>query len=192
MPKNTNILMVRHGEKPKSGPFLAVAGQERAQAYSVYFQNYLLNSKLVKLNYLFAAANSNASQRPVLTITPLSAATGLKINTPYADKEYGKLATEILSGSTYDGSNILICWHHGQILQLASALGAKAKDLPKSSNWPGRKWPPQVFGWVLQLCYDGNGNIIPAQTVCINQKLMFDDHGQNPPLPLAKLQRAKK
>ena len=73
MPKNTNILMIRHGEKPKSGTGLAVAGQERAQAYSIYFQNYLLNSSPVKLNHLFAAANSNASHRPVLTITPLSA-----------------------------------------------------------------------------------------------------------------------
>jgi hypothetical protein len=113
-----------------------VAGQERAQAYSIYFQNYPINSSPVKLNYLFAAANSNASHRPVLTITPLSTATGLKINGP--------------------------------------------------------KWPGQVFGGVLQLCYDGIGNIVPAQTVCISQTLMSDDHGQKPPLPLAKRQGKKK
>lgn len=190
MPKNTNILMIRHGEKPKSGTGLAVAGQERAQAYSIYFQNYLLNSSPVKLNYLFAAANSNASHRPVLTITPLSTATGLKINQKHKDKDYQKVATDILTNSKYDGSSILICWHHGEILKLAAALGAKG--LPPSSNWPGPKWPGQVFGWVLQLCYDGNGNIVPSQTVCINQKLMYDDHGQNPPLPLAKRQGEKK
>ena len=175
MPKNTNILMIRHGEKPKSGTGLAVAGQERAQAYSIYFQNYLLNSSPVKLNYLFAAANSNASHRPVLTITPLSTATGLKINQKHKDKDYQKVATDILTNSKYDGSSILICWHHGEILKLAAALGAKG--LPPSSHWPGTKWPGQVFGWVLQLCYDGKGKIVPAQTVCINQKLMYDDHG---------------
>ena len=108
MPKNTNILMIRHGEKPKSGTGLAVAGQERAQAYSIYFQNYLLNSSPVKLNYLFAAANSNASHRPVLTITPLSTATGLKINQKHKDKDYQKVATDILTNSKYDGSSILI------------------------------------------------------------------------------------
>ena len=75
MPKNTNILMIRHAEKPDSGSDLAVAGQERAQAYVVYFRNYSINSSLVKLDYLFAAANSSASQRPQLTIQPLAAAT---------------------------------------------------------------------------------------------------------------------
>jgi hypothetical protein len=51
MTKNTNILLIRHAEKPDSGIGLAVAGQERAQAYVVYFQNYLINSNLVTLNY---------------------------------------------------------------------------------------------------------------------------------------------
>jgi len=50
MPKNTNILMVRHAEKPDSGRDLSVTGQERAQAYAVYFQNYVLNGTLLKLN----------------------------------------------------------------------------------------------------------------------------------------------
>lgn len=179
MPKNTNILMIRHGEKPKSGTGLAVAGQERAQAYVIYFQNYSLKSNLVKLDYLFAAANSSKSHRPYLTIQPLAAALGLKINAKHKDKEYQKVADDILQNSKYDQSNILICWHHGEILDLAAALGAK--DLPPKSNWPTPPWPGKVFGWVLQLCYDGDGNIIPSQTICINQQLMYDDYGKNPP-----------
>ena len=99
----------------------------------------------------------------------------MKINQKHKDKDYQKVATDILTNSKYDGSSILICWHHGEILKLAAALGAKG--LPPSSHWPGTKWPGQVFGWVLQLCYDGKGKIVPAQTVCINQKLMYDDHG---------------
>jgi hypothetical protein len=51
MPKNSNILMVRHAEKPDSGKDLSVTGQERAHAYAVYFQNYVLNGTLLKLNY---------------------------------------------------------------------------------------------------------------------------------------------
>ena len=50
MPKNTNILMVRHAEKPDSGRDLSVTGQERAQAYAVYFQNYILNGTVLELN----------------------------------------------------------------------------------------------------------------------------------------------
>jgi hypothetical protein len=179
MPKNADILMIRHAEKPHSGKGLAVAGQERAQAYAVYFQNYSLNSNLVKLDYLFAAADSSASQRPRLTIEPLAKATGLTINDKHKDKDYQKVADDILHNSKYDGSDILICWHHGEILQLAAALGAKG--LPPQSNWPAPPWPGDVFGWVLQLCYDGDGNVIPSQTVCANQQLMFDDYGKNPP-----------
>jgi hypothetical protein len=50
MPKNTSILMVRHAEKPDSGKDLSVTGQERAHAYAVYFQNYVLNGAMLKLN----------------------------------------------------------------------------------------------------------------------------------------------
>ena len=178
MLKNTNILMIRHAEKPDSGSDLAVAGQERAQAYVVYFRNYSVNSSLVKLDYLFAAANSSASQRPQLTIQPLAAAIGLPINDKFEDKDYQNAANYILQNPKYDKTNILICWHHGEILDLAAALGAKG--LPSASNWP-TSWPGDVFGWLLQLCYDDKGAIIPAQTICINQKLMFDDHGKDPP-----------
>ena len=76
MPKDTNILMIRHGEKRDSGTGLAVPGQERAQAYVIYFQNYSFDSNLVKLNYLFAAADSSESHRPKLTIESLATPAG--------------------------------------------------------------------------------------------------------------------
>ncbi len=179
MPKNTKILMVRHAEKPATGPDLAVPGQERAQAYVVYFQNYSINSSPVKLDYLFAAADSPESKRPRLTIQPLSTAIGLVINDKHKDKDYQTVANDILQNTKYDKKNILICWHHGEILQLAAALGAKG--LPPASNWPTPPWPGEVFGWLLQICYDNAGKIIPTQTICLNQKLMFDDYGKNPP-----------
>ncbi|MGC2236277.1 MAG: hypothetical protein WA584_08955 [Pyrinomonadaceae bacterium] len=192
MPKNANILMVRHGEKPAKGDKLSVAGEERAQAYSIYFQNYEINSKVISLDYIIAAKDSNVSHRPRLTIEPLAKALNLTIEMPYKDKEYGKYAPEILSDPNYDNSSILICWHHGEILDFAKALGADGTKLPPSSNFPVGKWNPAVFGWVLQLCYDANGDIIPSQTICINEKLMFDDHGKNPPAVMEKLKPSRK
>jgi hypothetical protein len=53
--------------------------------------------------------------------------------------------------------------------------------LPPESNWPAPTWPDQVFGWLLQLGYDGHGNLIPSRTTCINEKLMDDDYGKDPP-----------
>ncbi|MGH6822441.1 MAG: hypothetical protein ACREC4_02955, partial [Methylocella sp.] len=157
MPKKTNILMIRHGEKPDSGKGLTVSGQERAQAYVIYFQNYTVQSipsasppGQIKLNYLFAAEDSSGSDRPYLTIAPLSTAIGLSIDAKHKDIDYQKLADDILQNSKYDNSNILICWHHGEILDLATALGVDASKLPPGANWPSH-WPGGEYGWLLQL-----------------------------------------
>ncbi len=185
MPKNTNIVLVRHAEKPSSGASLAPAGAERAHAYVPYFQNYVLQppnkkSASLQLQYLFASADSANSDRPDLTLLQLSAAIMVAINTKYSDQDYKKAANDILQSSQYDNSNILICWHHGEILALAAALGVNPLKLPSSSSWPST-WPGHVYGWLLQICYDGNGNINTSQTLCINQKLMYDDHHNDPP-----------
>jgi len=189
MPKTTNILMIRQGEKPDSGKGLTVSGQERAQAYVIYFQNHTVQSSQnaspsspIKLNYLFAAEDSSSSDRPELTIVPLSTAIGLSIDAKHKDKDYQKLADDILLNSKYDNSNILICWHHGEILDLAAALGVVANKLPSGANWPTH-WPGGEYGWLLQLCYDGNGSIIDLQTICINEKLMYDAQNDPPGAP---------
>ena len=60
---NSTILMIRHAEKPTCGTGLLVAGQERAQAYSIYFQNYMIGKDVVVPDYVFATANSTKSHR---------------------------------------------------------------------------------------------------------------------------------
>lgn len=181
MPKNATILMVRHAEKPESGIGLALAGQERAQAYVIYFQNYSLNGSLLKITSIFATADSPKSMRPRLTVQPFADAMRLPIHAQVQDQDFQKVADEIRQNSQYNNSTILICWHHGEILDLAAALGVDASQLPPDSHWPSQPWPEDVYGWLLQLCYDATGALIPAQTLCINQQLMFDDYGKNPP-----------
>jgi hypothetical protein len=173
MPENTNILLIRHAEKPKSrSHHLAVSGRARAQAYVIYFQNFPDKSAPLTLDYLFATENTKSSHRPFLTLKPLSQALGLEIQQPYADKDYGKLAEEILSDSKYDNSNILICWHHGKILELAAALHAPAGSLPS-------KWNSKAFGWLIHLSYGSNGKF---ETISIiNEQLMYNDYGKDPP-----------
>ncbi|HEX5706995.1 MAG TPA: hypothetical protein VFX96_06850 [Pyrinomonadaceae bacterium] len=182
MPQNANIILIRHAEKPTKGALLSVAGQERAWAYTVFFQNYALDagSPPVKIDYLFSSADSAASQRPRLTITPLSQALGLTISHDYPDKQYKEFAATINGNPAYNNSTLLICWHHGEILKLASALGAKASQMPKEANWPA-KWPGDVFGWVLLLRYDAEAKLRHKHTFCLPQRLMYDDYGQDPP-----------
>src|SRR5262249_11201157 len=174
MPKSTNILMVRHGEKPDDDkdPGLAIPGQERAQAYIIYFQNFSMGTHQIKLNYLFATKESTESNRPYLTILPLSQALKLPIDNKHSDKDYQKVANDILGNSKYDNSDVLICWHHGEILLLAEALGAPVSSLPP-------KWPGDVFGWGLRLQFDSSGTLTVLPT--LNEQLMYDDYGKNPP-----------
>jgi hypothetical protein len=117
-------------------------------------------------DYLFAAAPGGNSNRPIETISPLSGALGLPINPgltkPFADKEYAKLAGYLLSSPTFAGKVILICWHHGTIPQLATALRAQV---------PVSKWNPTVFDRVWEIKYDTN----PPGFHDFPQQLLYGD-----------------
>jgi hypothetical protein len=164
--QNTTILIIRHAEKPASGNTLTPAGEKRAQAYIQYFQNFTVDSQPFKIDTLIAAANSEGSHRPFLTIEPLSKALGMPIDQRFNAKEFQKLADDLRAKP--HGQHILICWHHGDIPQLTQALGVDTKELFKND-----KWPDDVFCWVIQLRYDANGRLIDAKRV--NEDLMSGD-----------------
>jgi hypothetical protein len=166
--KDAVILIIRHAEKTASGDELSPDGYKRADAYVNYFKNYQVDGKPLKLDYLYAAADSKNSKRVRLTVEPLSKATGLKLDNRIANKKFQDMVDEL--HATSHGHGILICWHHGQIANMLLALGADPDIvLPKG------KWPDHVFNWVLELHYDSNGQLIPAETKRINEKLMPGD-----------------
>lgn len=165
---NAVVLVIRHAEKPETGTGLTPAGEARAKAYAKYFPSYKFNGKLFHLDYIFATADSKNSFRERLTVEPLAAATKLKLDLRFKNKEYQQLA-DALRAKSY-GKNILICWHHGKIPDLLTALGADAAKLI-----PGGKWPAETFDWVIQLAYDKNGKIIPSQTARIPERLLPGD-----------------
>ena len=175
--KDTTVLIIRHAEKPDKGYDLTPAGYQRAKAYVHYFQNFTVDGKPITLDHLFAAADSNGSHRPRLTLEPLSNATGLPIDQRFEAKQYQKLADELRAKP--HGAHILICWHHGDIPELLQALGASPEKL-----LPHGKWPDDVFGWMIQLHYDDEGQLVKAK--CINENLMPGDAGmQDDVVPLS-------
>ena len=155
---NAVILIIRHGEKPANGRGLTVVGQARANAYAGYFKNFTMDGQPLKLDCLFAAADSKASDRPRLTLEPTSKLLGLPINTPFEDLKFKELADEIRSKPL--GKNILICWHHGEIPQLVHALGADPARL-----FPKGKWPDDIFNWVVELSYNSDGRLVAASRI---------------------------
>lgn len=167
-PKDAVILIIRHAEKPDSGSGLSPAGKQRAKAYANYFKSFKVGSERLKLDCLFATADSKESHRPRLTLEPLGKALGLRLDARFKDQQTQALANEIRSKPP--GKRILICWHHEDIPQLVRALGADPSKL-----LPDAKWPDSVFGWVLQLRYDQDGHLIAGETKRINEKLMPGD-----------------
>ena len=122
------ILIIRHAEKPDQGDGLSPAGTARANAYVNYFEHYQVNGTApIKLTALFAAADSDASHRPSLTLEPLSQATDLPIDSQYKDHDYAKLVDALQSAD--HGKHLLICWHQGKIPDLVRALGADPDDV---------------------------------------------------------------
>jgi len=166
MPKNSVFLLIRHAEKPDYGPGLTPRGEKHAQAYVRFFKNFHVGPRLLKIDALFAAADKDNSERPRLTLVPLSADLGLPIQVEYGEKQIDKLAKHLLSKA--DGKTVVICWRHGSILELADALGATARVLRPRTKWP-LDWPDNEYRWVLQIVYDAKGQIDHDNTFCIRE-----------------------
>lgn len=154
---NTTIYIIRHAEKPDEGPELTAAGEKRAEAYVDYFSRLRVDKQPVKIEHLFATADSKNSARPRLTLTPLSHALKLPIDLRFDPEDFQKLAEEIHAHD--HGRCIVICWHHGTIPGLLAELGMEPARL-----LPGGEWPKDVFNWVLELRYDAEGKLRPKHS----------------------------
>jgi broad specificity phosphatase PhoE len=108
----TVILVMRHAEKPDDplDPDLSPAGRARAQRLAS-----CIPSTFGKPGFLFASAVSKHSHRPIETLEPLSLQCGVKIDSSYADQDYGALAQELRTNNAYHGCLVVVCWHHGNI-----------------------------------------------------------------------------
>ena len=135
------ILVMRHAEKPDDpdNPDLTAAGEQRAEELATF-----IPKTFGKPDFVFAAAISRHSARPYETVKPLSKATGVGIDATFADNDYGALAKELLSKSKYVGTQIVVCWHHGNIPSLLRALKAADGSYPDP-------WDHKVFNLILKV-----------------------------------------
>jgi len=166
--KDTVILLIRHAEKPDDGLGLSADGQERAGNYVNYFRDYTVDGKGLKLEHLFATADSKQSQRPRLTLEPLGKALGLDVDARFPTKNPAQFVMELRSRE--HGKALLICWHHKEIPEILRGLGADPDSL-----LPKGEWPDEVFGWVLELHFDRNGQLNRDKTRRVNERLRPDD-----------------
>jgi hypothetical protein len=167
------VLIIRHAEKPDNGPGLSDEGTKRANAYPEFFQNFKIDEKPATPTELFATRDSENSQRPRLTLQPLSTALHLPLHAEIKNKDFEVLA-DSLKRAKHSGQTILICWHHGSIPGLLMALGADPGRL-----LPQGRWPENVYGWLIQLRYDQEGRL--KESAVINENLEPADAGTPPP-----------
>jgi phosphohistidine phosphatase SixA len=136
------VLLIRHAEKPDDdSPDLSPTGRKRAEALPTLFER----GDFPAPDFIFAARASKNSDRSAQTVAPLAKKLKREVNASYANDDYDKLAAELLSDPRYEGKTVLICWHHGNLPELAEKL--KGEGVPD-------KWKDGVFDRVWVLTYE--------------------------------------
>jgi hypothetical protein len=174
----SQIFVIRHGEKElndKTDPHLNARGNMRAAALPGLFVASPKASKkptrYAKPDFLYAAAESKNSNRPVETILPLSRALG-DMPIQRKTKEFQPAIDQIFSEAKHAGKVVLICWRHGPIADLAQAIAAKAKNADQLKKQIPAKWEAEVFDRVWRFSFDDAGNATFADEP---QKLLVGD-----------------
>ena len=165
---NCTVLIIRHAEKPDMGPDLTPEGEARAKAYVEFFDHLKVEGHRWHATHLFAAADSKDSHRPRLTLSPLSLAMKMPLDTRFGSKDVKELA-EDLESHRY-GKDILICWRHGKIPALLSALGGDPTPL-----FPTGKWPGDTYDWMVEVPFDAHGQIRTGEVKLLREHLMPGD-----------------
>ncbi|MBI5388452.1 MAG: histidine phosphatase family protein [Verrucomicrobia bacterium] len=129
------LIVIRHAEKPEDArdARLSEEGRQRAQR----LVKWLAQGKALGTNgppaALFAARPTpkGRSLRCVETLEPTARHLGIAIRAPYEAEDYQRLAWLVLRDGSLQGKNVVICWTHSELPELAEALGVK----PKPSKW---------------------------------------------------------
>jgi hypothetical protein len=140
------IMIIRHGEKPAdSGSPQGIDPDGNLDPHSLIVRGWPrpgpARPGLARPTAIYASGGTGGEgQRPRQTVTPLAARLGLTVNTHYAKGDETTLANEVAART----GPTLICWQHGELPGIVSALGSVTPVLPTA-------WPDNRFNliWVL-------------------------------------------
>lgn len=161
----SQILILRHAEKLENGNTLSTRGQERAAALAPYLaetNSFLTYGSPVAI-YAMAAPNGDSSLGPIETVTPLANRLKLTLIDTYERDNYKKMAEEIKKNPAYHGKNIVICWEHAVIPELARAFGALQTP---------SKWTSDIYDRIWLITFAASGK---ATFQHIPQRLLYSD-----------------
>jgi hypothetical protein len=174
------VLIIRHAEKPddEGDPHLNSRGAARAAAlpslFSVKPPFRTMPAPFPTPDFIFATRESDSSNRPVETVTPLSQALGeLHIRSKHKDNDFQAAVDDIFGDGKLAGKTVLICWHHGKIPELAKAILNKASNATQVEAKVPDRWKGTVFDRVFKITFDDRGT---ATFEDRPQRLLFGDN----------------
>ena len=147
----STVYIVRHGEKPDSGPDLNDTGRQRAELLPTWFSKNPteVTHGLPVAAFASGPSSDGGSLRSIQTCTPFASSQGIGVDSSYTKKDFADAAVEILTLPAASGKAVLVCWEHKMIPYLAAAMGAK--DAPDS-------WDGDVFDRVWKIEFE-NGRV---------------------------------
>ena len=112
------VVIIRHGEKPKTGDNLSCQGENRAlQLPAVLFK------KFNRPDYTYVPAlktgKSSNHARMFQTVTPFAVKYNLTLNSKFGESDVAGVAQDVLKQT----GTVLMVWEHSQIPPLAAQLG---------------------------------------------------------------------
>ena len=162
------VYIVRHGEKPDSGPDLNEQGKLRASLLPTWFANHPedVTHGLPVAVFAAAPASPGGSVRSIKTCAPYASQQHVPLNSSFVKDQYDAAARLILSAPSSRDKSVLVCWEHKMIPYLAHVLGATtAPDT----------WPDDTFDRVWMLTFH-DGKFVSFQN--LPQQLLPDDSTQ--------------
>jgi hypothetical protein len=162
----TEILLLRHAEKPKGadgqhgftpegledGKSLSIRGWQRAGALAALLApNPLLGPRLPRLDQIYASAfrkGGGHSRRPEQTVLPLAQRLGLSVDLTWALHQERAFGAALAA----EAGVALVCWQHQGLPDLARAIAAP-QPLPGLTE--GWSWPEERYDVIWSLRRDG-------------------------------------
>ena len=133
----TRIVIIRHAEKPddERNPHLSERGRLHALEWAKLISSPSgpLGGKVPAALFAPHPTEKRISIRPIETLQPLAEKSGQPVLTPFSAAEVGKLADKVRMD--YGGQDVVICWVHEFLPDLARALGVIAVP-----QWKGKDY----------------------------------------------------
>lgn len=139
--KTLKVILIRHGEKPKSGSNLTCEGLNRSLQLPG-----VLDKKFGKPDYLYvpslALGDSTKHARMFETAIPLAVKYQLELTSRFEEKDFSGIAANVKEKK----GTVLMIWEHKAIKDIAAALGV--------SNPP--KWDDDDYDSIWIITFSDN------------------------------------